>query len=848
MGKRRNIHHYQLRRVRGQSIPLLAIMIVVLIGMVALSVDVGRTFSEERRAVAAANAAALSGMNTYIRRTSSTTNQTIYTAIAESLRSNGIDVNDPNIQVEAYYLDARGNPLAGGARITADGTVAPGNAAYIQVNIKGMVDTLFARVFEQNQLPIAATSYAGTCPPNDGVYPIAINNNYISGNEFRNPGDADGDGKPDNNWQRLPNGLTAMRLYMADGATPGGFGWLRWLDGQGASGANANSNQELVLSLTGTGSLSKGFMEVTPWPTQNLPQPANYPERPGELNVGDWIYGSTGYNNSTDVRAALDAHITNGTRMVLPIYDVAVGQGSNAAYRLVRFGLFILTGYGRDRNQNYLDFIFLGDANRQGVACSATPPPPENTNIVRLTGNVELWPEYQIPVSNRPPIQYVVILDVSGSMNMDFYGRGILNGRPAQCIPGPVGSPPPSNSCSGSPRFAWTPLQERRIYVAKEAIKLFIEQMNMPGNPGYDPTRPIDQMKLIWFNSNVLPKFQFPRSGFSSDPVALKQAVMAAGAVNNDPYKVSGGTNGAAAMYRAKLALDTAPTTTDQLGQQWTYRRAVIFVTDGVSNVFLQTSNSNLNGGQSNQNTYPNGHWCRNLGSKVVDTAECQTTEVGGKYNGLDRPITQAIVQANAIKSNQSVPTDIYVLVISQVPTVGLRDGVASTPRHFYIAETLERGPDGLNNVDRIMLAINSQIESGPCMSGSDGEWRSTIPSNHFQSVSGLRYPNVGEAILQDMNTNSVYRTPIVAGTDGRVRYTFESLPRGTYRMQAYLFYRHPLDPPTAMPRMYSQIFDGGSSQSDMVITLDPATQVGFTATIEQNLRLRLDGNVCSVN
>jgi hypothetical protein len=88
--------------------------------------------------------------------------------------------------------------------------------------------------------------------------------------------------------------------------------------------------------------------------------------------------------------------------------------------------------------------------------------------------------------------------------------------------------------------------------------------------------------------------------------------------------------------------------------------------------------------------------------------------------------------------------------------------------------------------------------------------------------VNGLSYPNVGEVILEDSSTGSVYRAPIVAGTDGRVRYTFESIPRGTYRLQAYLFYRHPLDPPTALPRMYSQLFNGSSSQSDMVVVLEP--------------------------
>ncbi len=841
--------HRSLRRTRGQSVPLLALMIVVLTGMVALSVDVGRTFAEERRAVAAANAASLAAMNTYIRRPAGTTNTVIYDSIVNSLRSNGIEVdNNPNIRLEAFYLNARGEPIEGGARITRDGTVAPDNVAYIQVNLSGNVDTFFARVVNQNQLPIAATAYAGTCPPTDGVYPIGINNDYISGNEFRNPGDADGDGRPDNNWTKLESGnfrgYTKMRLYLADNNQPGQFGWLRWLDGQGASGANANSAQELEMALSGTGTLSKGFMEA-PWPNINLPRPANYPERPGELNVGDWVYGSSGFTASNDRRAALDAHISNQTLMVLPIYDVAAGQGSNAVYRVVRFGLFVLTEYGRERNRPYMDFIFLGTPNRQGTACSATPPPPEDTSVVRLTGSVEFWPEYQIVSTLRPPVQYVVILDVSGSMNMDFLGRGKVNGKTEQCLQGPPGSPPPSGRCNGSPTYRWTPLNERRIYVAKEAIRLLIEQTNMPGNPGYDPTRPIDQMALIWFNHDVSSTNRF---GFSSDPAALKNALLNAGKVNNDPYQVSGGTNGTGGLYRALQLLQSAPTSTNQLGRDWVYRRAIIFVTDGVTNIFFNPNNGNLNGGQSGNGTYPNGHVCRNI-INVTDNADCQTTEIGGKYNGMDRPITQMIQQAQAIKSNQSIQTDIYVLAISSIPPTGLRDGVATTPRHFYIAETLERGPDGLNNVDRIILAINDQVERAPCINGSDGEWRGTIPGNHFQSMNGLTYPNVGEVILEDFSTGSVYRAPIVAGTDGRVRYTFESIPRGTYRLQAYLFYRHPLDPPTALPRMYSQLFNGSSSQPDMVVVLEPNGQgVGFISTIEQNLRLRLDGNVCSVN
>jgi hypothetical protein len=838
--------HRSLRRTRGQSIPLLALMMVVLIGMVALSVDVGRTFAEERRAVAAANAASLAAMNTYIRRTVNTTNTVIYNSIVNSLRSNGIEVdNNPNIRLEAFYLNARGEPIEGGARITPNGTVAPDNVAYIQVNLSGNVDTFFARVVNQNQLPIAATAYAGTCPPTDGVYPIGINNDYISGNEFRNPGDADGDGRPDNNWTRLTSGTfrgyTKMRLYLAENNQPGQFGWLRWLDGQGASGANANSAQELEMSLSGTGTLSKGFMEA-PWPNTNIPRPANYPERPGELNVGDWVYGSSGFTASNDRRAALDAHISNQTRMVLPIYDVAAGQGSNAVYRVVRFGLFVLTEYGRERNRPYMDFIFLGTPNRQGTACSATPPPPEDTSVVRLTGSVEFWPEYMVQNNERRPVQYVIVLDVSGSMNANFAGRG-KNGNQVCNIDGPP--TPGISQCSGQPWFAWTPLEERRIYVAKEALKLLVRQTNMPGNQGYDPRIPNDQMAVVWFTHEV--PTGYVRS-FTDNVNALIDTIHNANGNGAwGPYQPTGGTNGTAGLYRAYNLIKNAASTTNHQGREWVYRRAIIYITDGVTNNFFSASQSNLRGGSSNKNTYPLNSPCYH--DAVLDDAPCQTTEVGGRYNGMDRPITQMVNMAMTIKSDQAAQTDIYVLAIADIPATGLKDGVATTPNHYYQVTTLERGSDGLNNVDRVMLAINDQVERGPCISGSDGEWRGTIPGNHFQSVNGLSYPNVGEVILEDSSTGSVYRAPIVAGTDGRVRYTFESIPRGTYRLQAYLFYRHPLDPPTALPRMYSQLFNGSSSQSDMVVVLEPNGQgVGFISTIEQNLRLRLDGNVCSVN
>ena len=49
-------------KTSGQSLPIIALMIVVLVAMVALAVDVGNTYAEQRSTVRASNAAALTGM------------------------------------------------------------------------------------------------------------------------------------------------------------------------------------------------------------------------------------------------------------------------------------------------------------------------------------------------------------------------------------------------------------------------------------------------------------------------------------------------------------------------------------------------------------------------------------------------------------------------------------------------------------------------------------------------------------------------------------------------------------------------------------------------------------------
>ncbi len=874
MGNARRRRYTAQTRVRGQSLPLLGLMIAIIVGMVGLSVDVGNTFSEERRAVTAANTAAMAGMNAYIGRSENTNNQTIYNAIRNSLEAHGVRVTAPGaepqrdeVTLQALYLDAQGRPITTGSPfITPDTNPVPNNVAFIQVDLKGRVDTTFARVVGRNDLPINAMAHAGVCTSNSGVYPITVSSRVIEGDRFINPGN------PDQNWRELDydtediyGRFTAMRVIVSGATTPGNFSWLRWRN----SIPGATSERRLAASLTGEGNLGEGFEEA-PWPTPQ-DRPETYPEQPGVLNVGDWVWGATGYMNSNDVRDALDEHIRVGTRMVLPIHSNAVLSGENSRFHIVRLGLFVLLDKGQTRNDKWLDLLFLGDAQYQQRACLYTGVIDPNTEgIVELIGSVSIWPEYQYRPQVRRPIQYVVVLDVSGSMSADFEGRcdrTTVSNPPAagrqrgwwRCAEAPPNSNPPRAEVTGTgPNYWWSNESERRITVAKRALYTLVRSTSMPGNAEYDPSRPPDQMALVWY-THVVPPSNV--SGFSANPTTIISNIDAAGAYNGDRYRTNGGTNSAAGLYRASLLLNNAPRTVTQNGQTWEYKRVVVFVTDGVANQFFNRNDQNLRYDTSSYESYLPGHYCHSLRDLVVESAACQTTDVGGLSQqvwrgnrivvpaGLDRPITQAVkvsrqdLQANGI--------EVYVVALSHIPDTGLRDGVASFPSYFFSAKDLQRNADGSTNVDAIMRAINTQVENGICEPRADAAWTNVIPPENFQAVGSLQYPNVGEVILTDQSTGTEYTAPIRADASrgGALSYRFDRLPAGSYRVQPYLFYRHPLDPPGAGPRRYSLIYQNEETVSDIVINVAPNTTVGsFTQTIRQDLQLKLFGDVCATN
>lgn len=875
-------------RARGQSLPLIGLMIVVLVGMVGLSVDVGNTFQTERRAVAASNAAALAGMNTYLQR-GSTTNQQVYQSIVNTLASNGINVpaagaepQPGELQMHAVYLDAQGKPIPGAPSIPSNANKVPNNVAYIQVSVSGRVDTYFARVVGRDDLPLSATAHAGICPDGEGVFPIGIDTKLLDvtkGQIKKTPDVNPIDGKPDNNWRIIAEGkfagYTALSMDVQDSPGPGGFSWLRWGDKKGANGAGANSARELEASMTLPGNITAHFEEAA-WPDADKPD--DYPKEPGIINLGDWVHGSTGYVSSMD--SLMNFHVNEGTRLKLPIYDKVYGNGANAIYRVSGFGIFVILDHGQQRGNKFIDLVYLGNISQE-TACNFEGTPSAN-GTYDLFGEVSIRPEYALVPRERDPVQYMVVLDVSGSMSANFDGQcdrtdqrdSFPDGQDYyQCANGPAGAPGTQRLGTG-PNYWWGNVDERRVTVAKRALESLARSTNMPANAGYDNTRPADQMALVWFSDTVQRDGNITSfsggTNFSSDVGAvpanngsggsgLLRAIYRAG-MQGDVFRTSGGTNGAAGLYRAALAFDQAPSQiTDASGKTWKYKRVVVFITDGVSNQFLNRNAGNLNGGQSGSGTYPSGHYCRTV-PNVIEVATCQvtgneqagggvTTGVGGVAAGMDRPITQAGVVSRTDLQAKGVL--VYVVSLSNIPDTGLKDTIASFPAYYFPASKLQV-VDGKTNVDTIMEKINTDVESGACSRRSDvldgkPEWRADIPASHFQPINGLVYPTVGEVLLKNVDNDTTYTIPITAGTDGRLSYRKSDVPAGTYRLKPYVFYRHPLDPPTALPRMYGSPLEADTSGEYVIVTVGPdtATSGAFNPQVQKDLKLKLTGDVC---
>jgi Flp pilus assembly protein TadG len=785
-------------KTSGQSIVVIALVIVVLFAMVGLAVDVGRTYAEQRNTVRASNAAALAGMSNLI---NGGDDASVHRVITNSLQSNSIRVaagTQPQTGervLSAFYLDASGAPLASCPNVGSNCSASALNGVkYIHVNVGGKVDTYFARVVGRPDLPVGADAWAARGVCTSGIYPIAVRDSLLGPNGFINS-----QGPYSDNYYR---NKTTMTLDMRDDAHPNGsFSWLRWREGTNGNGNNGGNSVETEQMLTGPGNISAGFDEAT-WPSSNnlnLPQPSGYPLSPGTLNGGDWVHTNTGVSNSQGIRAQLDWHKANRTVMILPIFDTTSGTGNNGTYHIARMGAFLLLDYNLN-GQGSFKLAYLGN----GGECATLVAPPARTSNVGILGQVVFRPREFVAPSSQPPVQYEIILDISGSMSWNFAGQAGSRGNTTQCTGTTFST---SSPCMGG----WTPKSERRIVISKEAIKAFIDNMQLN-----------DTMQIVTFtggpisnpgNQRALNELTevLPSTGWTSDKTALKNAV------NSISDDTDGLTPSSAGIARGTAVYEDAP---DQAPNGQTYRRVSIFLSDGVANIFRDGSQQNYQA--------PCG----------PDVASCNT---GYTTSGVAKPIQAMIDASDSLKQFAQV----YVIALADVDETAF-PSVASGPNApFYsLARTAAR-------LDAIFRDIATDVQEGDCIPTGGNTWKSTMTDSQVGDVAPpqgpLTYPTVGKVYLRDQNGQALpngqgVRDIQVDPSSGNMIYRFDNIAPGTYQMEAFVSYRGNDD----VSRSYKLIWNQHTGMLDQswTFSVNPSNALGTVLPIE-TLHLDLSGSVC---
>ncbi len=756
--------HIYRAKSRGQSIPLIAVMLVVLFGFAALAMDVGNAYAEQREVTRATNAAALEGMGTVIQ---NGTGGDVMRRITASIRSNKIQVpevggepQEGDMTLVVTFLDDAGIPLTKCISACSDAqyNAIRDKISYVKVDLQGQVDTYFARVLGQEQFPVNAVAHAqqGLCT--DGLYPIGVDTSLLNTSTFRF-------NVPDRVYSDdVYRNLSQKRILLRDDSATGGFGLMRWQ----ANANNFNNPTTLVTALSSSGAIKDGFVEA-PWPLDAqgnsavpLAKTDGYPLKPGVLNTNEWVAGAaSSLMNNANVLAQIDLHIRNRTLVNLPIYDFVTKTSPDTVYHVQSVGKFLIVGRGVQAGQSYLDLVYLS----QGAKCADLSTPVGVADKLTLTGDVSLYPHFaQFSELRDPPIQYIFVLDISGSMTWNFDGYGSINGVSVRC------QGPSAVICPAySPHLN---VSERRIAIAYQTMDRFIngirskDQARIVTFHGanyqfYDPEHYSNQEALDTY-SEVFP------NNWSNDQTVLRDAVKTATRQNvsgSGQFIVEGATPSSIGLARALQIYSSSPT---RDGSNQLYKRAVVFITDGIANV---TRDGQFNLGCESIDCN-NGYW----ESPVVQA----------------KPITAMNTEAANLRALITTDAkgggDIYAIALGSIGTEALVN--VTTNDKLYPA-------NNPTELDRALAAIQTEVINGLCTDGvSRTSPLSTISAGSLPdytqawNTAGLVSPEVGVVTLTSTTSGSIYTGKMVWSSSGAIRYTISDLPIGDYTMTYWMVYK----------------------------------------------------------
>ena len=547
----------------GQSIVFMAILILVLIAFAGLSIDTGNAFARQRTIQAAANSGAVSGMNSVLLANS---DSEVAATVQKTMTANGVkvfqrvDVGNPwgtqadTVYYTAEYLNAAGE-FDGNVGALASSRPVDRGVSHIRITTSVDVQNTFAKVFGVKTFKVGAKGAAGTGECVNGVYPITFHKLYLEARAI-NP-----------TWS-APVTMEAVGLtpYAEISAIPalnkpastlrtprfrvmrnpssvgisGNFGWTRW-----SGGVQNGSQAALAASLTGAGNLGNGFTERTP-PAND---PAAVPLLNNSLEAGDWIATDTGTVNSSDVVAALNAHKTQKTLMILPVHDIVEGSGNSpdSRYHVIRFAKVRLLNYDLGPN-GFFEFALVQDkALCSEQETSPVDGPPPNENPFKMTFKEQLqWVKPPTPGNNY---DIAIVQDYSVSMKTCW---------------------DTNSSC---------PVGTRRIDYASKALRAFVNEFLVVRNGSGGENRlayvtygqtATQHIGFGMTNAQALTKFK-EKIGDTTTPrdIPISELV--------------GNTNTADGLTKAVAYLSGARTV-DSQGNE--VKLVVLLLTDGLTNVF----------------------------------------------------------------------------------------------------------------------------------------------------------------------------------------------------------------------------------------------------------------------
>ncbi|MHB0876003.1 MAG: vWA domain-containing protein [Anaerolineae bacterium] len=380
MQRLRNWWHRQA----GQSLAILAIGMVAILGTVGLVVDIGNAYTVQRKVRNAVDASALAAAREMARQ-QLTTNSQVLGAARRYAELNQVSPDD----IQVWYCDLNGTRLQ---PVNDDGFSPPTEVNDVPVSgvvVEGRktVSAYLAHLVGVHSFSASQQSMGyvvcGACSAgggSDGLFPAAISrSSFVNG---------------------IPAYDTEYRFW-GDKTGAGNFGWLSWDDGSGHT-----SEPTLVSNL------------------QDL-------TRSGRWSVGASIPAGPGVKNSSGVKSALNAWI--GIEVTVPVYDYTTGSGSNLTYHIVGFVRIKITGYNFQGSDKYIKgeaVLYVEPTGEAGCAnlgvCVVKLRPPL-TEVRSIAGVVSVWEprlsESVHPSTEHIPVDVVNVLDTSGSMN-DRWGSG----------------------------------------------------------------------------------------------------------------------------------------------------------------------------------------------------------------------------------------------------------------------------------------------------------------------------------------------------------------------------------------------------------------------------------------